>query len=95
MFEHSQQGEVIPMSLLCRAATSDIITGYCFGEATSYLDYPDYNEPFFSAVDSNFAMAWPLTYISWLGPVLSVIPPWIMGFVHPGLQPLWDMHKVG
>lgn len=89
-----QNGDVMPMSVVYKAATSDIITGYSFGTSTNYLTREDYNEEFFSAVDANFAMAWPMTYIPWLGPLLSVIPPSVMGIVYPGLQSLWNMHVV-
>lgn len=86
--------DIMPMSVVYKAATSDIITGYSFGKSTDYLKREDYNEAFFSAVDANFAMAWPMTYIPWLGPLLSLIPPSIMGIVYPGLKSLWDMHLV-
>lgn len=85
-------GDVMPMSIVYKATTSDVITGYSFGKSTDYLEREDYNEPFFSAVDANFEMAWPMTYIWWLGPLLSKIPPSVMGIVYPGLKSLWDMH---
>ncbi|KAF2834346.1 cytochrome P450 [Patellaria atrata CBS 101060] len=68
--------DVMPMSLVLRATTCDIITGYLFGKSAEYLTREDYNEDFFSSINAMFGMSWPhLTYISWLGAVLGCIPP--------------------
>lgn len=82
------------MSIVYKATTSDIITRYSFGKSTNYLKRDDYNEPYFSAVDANFTMAWPMTYIPWLGPLMSLIPSTVMGVIYPGLKSLWEMHGV-
>ncbi|RFU78092.1 cytochrome p450 [Trichoderma arundinaceum] len=88
----SKSVEMMPMSLIYKAATSDIITKYAFGNSTEYVNREDYNVGFFEAVDANFGMAWPMTYIAWLGPLMNSIPPSIMGIVYPGLKSLWQMH---
>ncbi|KAK4066062.1 uncharacterized protein Triagg1_8371 [Trichoderma aggressivum f. europaeum] len=88
----SKSVEVMPMSLIYKAATSDIITKYAFGNSTDYVNRKDYNVGFFEAVDANFGMAWPMTHIPWLGPLMNSIPPSVMGIVYPGLKSLWQMH---
>jgi hypothetical protein len=82
-------------SLAFKAATCDIITYFSFGESTKYMDMADYNAAYFGAVDDHLHMAYKMTYISWLGPIMDRIPPSVMGWVYPGLQSLWSMHTVG
>lgn len=87
-------GDVMPMSTAYKATTSDIITGYSFGTSVEYLKKDDYNVPFFEAVAANFEMAWWMTHIPWLGPLMNLIPVPVMGLVMPGLESLWQMHRV-
>ena len=69
----AKSGEIMPPSTAYKAITSDIITGYCFGESTDFVMRDDYNSPFFDAVANNFALAWWMTHITWLGPLLNSI----------------------
>ncbi|KAF2835994.1 cytochrome P450 [Patellaria atrata CBS 101060] len=91
MSEYGANEGVMRMSLAYRATTCDVITGYSFGKSTNYLKQQDFNIAFFSAVDAMFALAWPLTYIWWLGPLLNSTPPLIMGYVNPGFKSLRGM----
>lgn len=59
------------------------------------MDMPDYNAVYFDAVDDHLHMAYKMTYISWLGPLMDKVPPSVMRWVYPGLQSLWLMHAVG
>jgi hypothetical protein len=87
-------GEILPIKLAFKAATCDVISEYCFGVSTGYVEYNDYNRRWFDAVDALFYMAWPMTYISWLGPLIDKLPPAVIGLMHPGLKSLWNMHTV-
>ncbi|KAJ5295943.1 hypothetical protein N7508_010764 [Penicillium antarcticum] len=86
-------GEILQLKLAFKAATCDIISEYCFGVSTKYVERDDFNRGWFDAVDAMFNMAWSMTYISWLGPVMARLPPSIIGMMHPGLKSLWDMHS--
>ncbi|KAJ6099596.1 hypothetical protein N7467_001131 [Penicillium canescens] len=93
LVEAGKIGEILPIKLAFKAATCDVISEYCFGVSTSYVEHDDYNRGWFDAVDSMFYMAWPMTYISWLGPLMERLPPSVIGLMHPGLKSLWDMHS--
>ena len=84
----------MPLSAAYKAATSDIITGYCFGESTGFLMQDDYNSPFFNAVAENFGLAWWMTHVPWLGPLLNSIPTNIQAMLMPGLDTLSRMQLV-
>lgn len=84
----------MPLSAAYKAATSDIITGYCFGESTGFLMLGDYNSPFFDAVAENFGLAWWMTHVAWLGPLLNSIPTTVQSMLIPGLESLFRMQRV-
>lgn len=84
----------MPLSAAYKAVTSDIITGYCFGESTGFLMRDDYNSPFFNAVAENFGLAWWMTHIAWLGPLLNAIPMSVQEMLMPGLKSLFRMQRV-
>ena len=84
----------MPLSAAYKAATSDIITGYCFGESTGFLMRDDYNSPFFDAVAENFGLAWWMTHVPWLGPLLNSIPMNVQAMLMPGLDSLFRMQRV-
>lgn len=94
LVEAGEIGEILPIKLAFKAATCDVISEYCFGVSTGYVEHDDYNRGWFDAVDAMFYMAWPMTYISWLGPLMERLPPSVIGLMHPGLKSLWDMHSV-
>lgn len=81
-------------SLAYKAATCDMITEFSFGVSTGYIEKDDYEDSYFKAVDDHLNMAWMMTYIPWLGPVMNSLPPAFMGVIYPGLKHLWSMHSV-
>lgn len=87
-------GSIMSLDLVFRATTCDIITGYCFGLSSGYIDHEDYNKPYFDGFDALFNMSWPMTYISWLGPLMDMISASVMGKFNPNLKAIWDMHAV-
>ena len=82
----AKSGEIMPFSAPYKAATSDIITLYCFGVSTNFLTRQDYNTPFLDAVAESFGLAWWLTHIAWLGPLLYSIPVTVKSMLMPGLN---------
>ena len=90
----AKSGEVIPLTAAYKAVTSDIITGYCFGESTGFLMWDDYNSPFFDAVAEYFGLAWLMTHVAWLGPLLNSIPVNVQIRLMPGLESLLRMQRV-
>lgn len=84
----------MPLSAAYKAATCDIVTGYCFGETTDYLLQDDYNSPFFDAVAKSLQLAWWMTHLAWLGPLLNSIPTEIQAMLMPGSKSLFRMQQV-
>lgn len=82
------------LSTAYKAATSDIISGYCFGESTGFLVREDYNLPFFEAVAQSLRLVWWMTHIGWLDPLLNSLPMTIKEVIMPGLHSLFQMQRV-
>lgn len=81
----------MPLTTAYKAATSDIIMGYCFGEPTGFLMRDDYNSPCFDAVAELFGLVWWMTHVAWLGPLLIFVSFAVQGFLMPGLNSLFGM----
>ena len=84
----------MPLSTAYKAATSDIITGYCFGESNGFLLLGDYNSPFFDAVAETFGLAHWMTHVAWLGPLLNSIPTTVQSMLIPASKSLFQMQQV-
>ncbi|KAJ5769986.1 uncharacterized protein N7511_002037 [Penicillium nucicola] len=92
LLKAGKTGEILPIKLPFMAATCDIISEYCFGVSTNYVEQDDYNRGWFDAADLMFNMAWPMTYISWLGPLMERVPQSVLSIINPGLKSFQDMH---
>lgn len=90
----AESGEIVPLNIVYKALTSDIITAYCFGESTGYLMSDDYNSPFFEALALTFEVAWLMTHVGWLGPLLNAMPIRVQKMLMPGLDSLFRMRRV-
>lgn len=94
-FESAQKsGEVLELGIVYRALTSDIITQYSFGNSTNFLDFPDFNAPFYHAVLAVFEYVPLLHHISWLGPLMNSLPTEIVLRLMPGLGSVHILQKV-
>ena len=89
-----QDQQVVPLSYIYKAATSDIICEYCFGTSTGYLLRHDFNKPFFDGVASNLALAGWRRHIKWLGPLLNMIPQAVMAKMIPAFGEFCRMQSV-
>lgn len=90
---YSKTGEVVPLSTVYRAATNDIITGYCFGESTRFLLKDDYSGPYFNAASQFLRMTPWMTHIAWLSPLLNSIPSKVQAMLLPDLEPFFAMKR--
>ena len=86
--------QVVPLNTAYKAVTSDVITAYCFGESTGYLMQENYNSPLFDAVFKMFQIAWLMTHIAWLGPLLDSIPMRVQAMLMPGMRSYFRMKSV-
>lgn len=62
------------MNLAFKALTADIITGYCFGKSTGYVDREDYNRVYFEAIDSVTEYVHWVVHVGWLGWLAESLP---------------------
>ncbi len=87
-------GEKMPMIYVFKAATSDIITRYAFGNSTNFMDLDDYNMPFFKAIEQTFLLSPACMHFPWLGPLMEALPPSITKAITPGLADMWKFREV-
>ena len=87
-------GDVMPLTYAYKALTSDVITAYCFGESTGYLTWEDFNSPLFDTVTKFLKLAWWMTHVRWLGPMLNSLPIKAQVMLMPGMKSWYDMLQV-
>ena len=90
----AKSGRVMALSTAYKALASDVITAYCFGESTGFLMREDYNSPLFEAVIKFFTLAWWMTHIAWLGPLVNSVPIKVQIMLLPGLESIFRMQRV-
>lgn len=90
----SKTGEKMAMIYVFKAATSDIITKYAFGNSTNFMDLDDYNMPFFKAIEQTFLLSPACMHFPWLGPLMEALPPSITKAITPGLADMWRFREV-
>ena len=84
----------MPLTYAYKALTSDVITAYCFGESTGYLTWDDFNSPLFDTVSKFLKLAWWMTHVRWLGPMLNSLPIKVQVMLMPGMKSWYDMLQV-
>ena len=90
----SRTGEKMPMIYVFKAATSDIITKYAFGDSTNFMDLDDYNMPFFQAIEQTFLLSPACMHFPWFGPLMEALPPRVTKAITPGLADMWKFREV-
>ena len=90
----AKSGKIVPLNLVYKATTMDIITRYCFGESAHFLEQDDFNAPFFEGIVKLLDLAWWITHIAWFGPLLKSIPLSLQSILMPRLEPLFRMRRV-
>ena len=90
----AKAGDIMPLSIVYKAATSDVISDYTFGASVDYLKRDDYNAPFFEALSGSFEMAWWLMHMPWLASLMNSIPVAVLSYLMPDLESLFQMQRV-
>ncbi len=90
----AKSGEVVPLSTANQAVGFDVITAYCFGESTGFLLQDDYNSRLFDGLAMFFEIAWLMTHVAWLGPLLDSIPVKFQVMLIPGMDSYFRMKRV-
>jgi Cytochrome P450 len=94
MDSHQKSGEVLPMTVVYKAMTSDIINNYAFGKSDNCMDMKDYNVSFFDAVEAIFEASHLSLQFRWLGPLMESLPMALTAKLMPGMAHLFKMQQV-
>lgn len=71
------------MSLLYRAATHDIISGYALGDGNVCLSKQDLNQSYFESYHE-MVETWHIgVYFPWIAQILRRVPPYVVAAVMP------------
>ena len=92
--EEHKFGEPVPMTIVFKAMTSDIINTYAFGKCGNYMDMKTYNHQFFEDVGAIFEASHLLLHVGWLGPLMEKFPLAITARMMPGMGALYKMQQV-
>ncbi|KAK0625509.1 cytochrome P450 [Bombardia bombarda] len=95
----SKSGHVVQMHHMFKAATSDVITTYAFGDSFHFLDREDYGAPYFDATDRFFGLTHIFGHFTWISDLVQSLPMWAVAAVAPSLRELskkqsWWIDKV-
>ena len=90
----AKTGEIMPLNIVYKAATSDVVSGYTFGISVDYLKKDDYNAPFFEALSSSFEMAWWFMHMPSLASFMNSMPKPVLSYLMPGMESLFEMQAV-
>ncbi|KAH7327506.1 cytochrome P450 [Rhexocercosporidium sp. MPI-PUGE-AT-0058] len=88
-----ETGEPVNLNIIFSAFTSDIIIEYAFGESQHYLDKEDFNQDFFSMMDSIHHIGAAAKQFGWLLPVVLSIPEFITTRVDRGMAAFAKMQN--
>ena len=86
--------EVMPMNMVYKALTSDIITRYSFGKSTNYVAREDYNRTYFETFENLFEYTHWFFQFGWLNSLMSSLPIAIAIRLMPGLASLFELRHV-
>lgn len=89
-----KSGEIMSMNLVYKALTADIITRYCFGISTNYMDREDYNRGCFEAIDSVAEYVHWMVHVGWLGWLVESIPLGLLGRWMPAIAYMLKLRLV-
>ena len=84
----------MPLNIVYKAATSDVVSEYTFGVSVDYLKRDDYNAPFFQAISASFEIAWWFMHMPWLASLMHSIPKPVLSYIVPGMESLFQMQRV-
>ena len=90
----AKTGAILPLNIVYKAATSDVISDYTFGKSVDYLKRDDYNAPFFEAISGSFEIAWWLLHMPWLASLMHSIPKSVLSYIMPGMDSMFQMQRV-
>lgn len=90
----SKAGEITPFILAVRATTTDVITECCFDKSTGYINWPDYNVSYYSAIDAVFQQTHWLLHLGVVGTADGLFTHCSQSQINPGLGSLYKIREV-
>lgn len=89
-----KSGEVMPMDIVYKAFTCDVITTYAFGKSTDFLTREDYNRAYFETFDQVFETFHFFIHIGWLSSLMRALPISILLRLIPTIGSLFQIRQV-
>lgn len=89
-----RSAEVMPMNMVYKALTADVITKYAFGKSTDFMKLEDYNSAYFEAFDKFFEYGPWLFHISGLSSLMESLPVAIATRLMPDIATIFTLRLV-
>jgi hypothetical protein len=82
------------MFMAIRCTSLEIVASYCLDRTLGAIDYPDFQHPFITGLQSAIPFFWILKYLPWLTPMLTNPSDWLISKM-PQLSTVFDFrHSV-
>lgn len=92
--EYKSTVRVVRLDDAFAAFTADIVTYYSFARSYDFLNYPDFETPFFRAIESMLDTVQVCTHFPWLIPFLESLPKSVSAALQPSMVPLFNYRDV-
>ena len=89
-----RSGEILPLNMIFKAVTSDIITRYSFGKSTNYVTREDYNRAYFEIFENTYPFVHLFFQFGWIAPIMSSLPIAVAVRLMPGIASLFKLRLV-
>jgi cytochrome P450 len=66
------------MFLALRCTTFEIVSAYCLDREVGAIDYPEFEHPFITGIQSAIPFFWVLKYLPWLTPMMADPSDWVI-----------------
>ncbi|KIK66038.1 hypothetical protein GYMLUDRAFT_158707 [Collybiopsis luxurians FD-317 M1] len=90
---YSSQNSSANISLAYRSLTTDVITEYCFADATNTLAAPDFSHPIVKSVHDFIGRVWYQRHFPFIIKIITSVPPNLVLSLFPVFKGFLDMKE--
>lgn len=94
MEQSGERNEVVELHHVFKACTSDVITGYAFGDSFHFLDEREYGKSYFEATDVLFGLTHIFGHFPWFAILVRSAPAWAIKTFFPSMREVTERQKV-
>jgi len=77
------------MFMAIRCTSLEIVADYCLNRTLGAIDYPDFQHPFITGLQSAIPFFWVLKYLPWLTPMVTNPSDWVINRL-PSLRHVFE-----